>query len=201
MSRMGLVKCKTTVVLKITLNEFADLREQYFNDIETISKMKAIPKEMIINCDQTAVKYVPISDWTKEVRGAKQVHITGKDDKRQLTATLTVTVNGEMLPAQMIYGGKTPACVPSLDFPSRWHITFTQNHWANEDTMLAYIHNILLPYITSTCQKLKCHSQRRSQTQVFAWASTYFALPPQNTMHFPSEEMRRQAKNHNLDHN
>ena len=113
---------------------------------------------MIINWDQTAVKYVPVSDWTKEVRGAKRVHIKGKDDKRQLTATLTVTASGEMLPAQMIYGDKTPICLPSLAFLPGWHITFTLNHWANEDTLLAYIHNMLLPYITSTHQKLKCHS-------------------------------------------
>ena len=71
MSRMGSVKCKATTVLKITPNEFVDLRKQYLNDIETISKMEAIPKEMIINWDQMVVKYVPISDWTKEVRGAK----------------------------------------------------------------------------------------------------------------------------------
>ena len=124
LSRMGLVKCKATTVLKITPKEFADLWEQYLDDIETISKIEAIPKEMIINWDQTAVKYVPVSDWTKEVKGAKRVHIAGTDDKRQLTATLTVTASGEMLPAQMIYGGKTPACLPSIE-----HITFTPNHW------------------------------------------------------------------------
>ena len=38
-------KQKATTVLKITPNEFADLREQYLNDIKTISKMEAIPKE------------------------------------------------------------------------------------------------------------------------------------------------------------
>ena len=91
------------------------------------------------------VKYVPVSDWTKEVRGAKRVHITGKDDKRQLTATLTVTASGdtETLPAQMIYGGKTPACLPSLDSPWVAYYVLSPNHWANEDTMLSYIHNIL----------------------------------------------------------
>ena len=68
MSRMGLVKHKATIVLKITPKEFADLREQYLDDIETISKMEAILKEMTINWDQTAVKYVPVSDWTKELK-------------------------------------------------------------------------------------------------------------------------------------
>jgi len=51
------------------------------------------------------------------------VAIAGADDKRQITATLTVTASGEMLPAQLIYGGKTPACLPDTKFPSEWHIT------------------------------------------------------------------------------
>ena len=59
MSRMALVKRKATTVLKISLNEFADLREQY---LKTISKIEVISKEMIINWDQKAVKYVPVSD-------------------------------------------------------------------------------------------------------------------------------------------
>ena len=44
MSRMGLVQQKATTVLKITPNEFADLREQYLNDIKTISKMGQFPR-------------------------------------------------------------------------------------------------------------------------------------------------------------
>ena len=47
----------------------------------------------------------------------------GTDDKRQIAAALTVTASGEMLLAQMIYGGKTPASLPKVDFPEGWHLT------------------------------------------------------------------------------
>ena len=134
---------------------FEDLKKQFLDDIETVSKFEGIPKDLVINWDQTAVRYVPVSNWTQEVKGAKRVEIVGTDDKRQITATLTVTASGEMLPAQMIYGGKTPACLPKVDFPKGWHITFTPNHWANEDTMVAYLYNILLPYVTATRQNLQ----------------------------------------------
>ena len=53
---------------------------------------------------------------------------------------------GKLLPAQLIYGGKTPACLPKVDFPPKWHITYSSNHWANEETMVAYVHSILIPY-------------------------------------------------------
>ena len=94
------------------------------------------------------------SNWTQEVKSTKWVEIAGTDDKRQITATLTFTASGEMLPTQMIYGSKTPACLPSIGFPKGWQITFTPNHWANEDTMV-YICNILLPYVTNTHKNLQ----------------------------------------------
>ena len=91
---------------------------------------------------------MPISDYTKEVRGAKRAHITGKDDNRQLTAILTVTASGEMLPAQMIYGGQTPVCFTQFRIPVGWHITtFTLNHWRYYVCWHTYIHNILLLYV------------------------------------------------------
>ena len=116
--------------------------------------LEDIPKDLVINWDQTAIKFVPVSNWTQQVKGTKRVEIASTDDKRQITATLTVTASGEMLPAQIIYVGKTPACLPSVEFHKAWHITFTPNYWANEDTMAAYIYNILLPYITSTRKNL-----------------------------------------------
>ena len=62
-----------------------------------------------MNWDQTAVKFVPVSNCTQEVKGTKRVEIAVTDNKRQITATLTVIASGEMLPAQIIYGGETPA--------------------------------------------------------------------------------------------
>ena len=62
-------------------------------------------------------------------------------------------MGGKFLPAQVIYGGKTPPCIPKVDFPSSWHITYTPN-WANEDTVLSYVHSVLVPYIVDTRTKL-----------------------------------------------
>ena len=74
--------------------------------------MEDIPPDLIINWDQTAIKYVPVSSWTQEQKGSKKVEITGIDDKWQITATLTISASGRLLSAQIIYEGKTPACIP-----------------------------------------------------------------------------------------
>ena len=101
--------------------------------------MLDIPLDLIINWDQTAIKYVPVSNWTQEVKGSKRIETACTDDKRQVTAPLAATASGKFLPAQVIYGGKTPTCIPKVDFPSSWHITYMANNWANEATVLGYI--------------------------------------------------------------
>ena len=39
------------------------------------------------------IQYIPVSSWTMEVQGAKQVEITGLKDKRQITAVFAVTAS------------------------------------------------------------------------------------------------------------
>ena len=34
-----------------------------------------------------------------------------------------------------------------VNFPSGWHLTYTANHWTNEDTTIACIDNIIIPYV------------------------------------------------------
>ena len=50
------------------------------------------------------------------------------NDKRQITALLSCTLNRNFLPVQVVYPGKTPACLPKVEFPPDWHVTFTPNH-------------------------------------------------------------------------
>ena len=78
---------------------------------------------------------MPVSSWTMEKQGEKRVEITGKDDKRQITAVFAVTLNGEFLTVQLVYQGKTERCLPSFKFPRDWDIKYTANHWCNESTM------------------------------------------------------------------
>ena len=40
--------------------------------------MDEIPLELVINLDQTAPHYVPVSPWSMEMEGAKRVKVVGK---------------------------------------------------------------------------------------------------------------------------
>ena len=117
--------------------------------------MDGIPAELIINWDQTGLNYIPVASWTMESEGAKKVEIVAKDDKCQITAVLAGSLKGDFLPPQIIYEGKTTRCLPVVNFPSDWHITFSVNHWSNEETMRDYIVKILIPYIQRTRKDLQ----------------------------------------------
>ena len=92
-----------------------------------------------------------ITPWRKKDQKGEMV---GIEDKRQITAVFSGTMSGIFLPMQLIYQGKTPKCLPAVQFPSNWNVTFTDNHWSNETTMLEYLEKIIFPYITSTREKL-----------------------------------------------
>ena len=155
LKRMGFVKRKSTSKSKVTVENFEDLKEDFLLVIKQVIAMDEIPADLVINFDQTGLNYVPVSDWTMEAEGAKRVEIAGKNDKRQLTAVLAGSMTGNFLPPQVIYQGKTQRCLPQYQFPPKWHITYSINHWSNEDTMKEYIEQIILPYVAEKRKNLK----------------------------------------------
>ena len=132
------MKRQATTKVKVSPSNFAILKHQFLDNIRSMAMIDEIPQDIIINWDQTGVKYVPVSNWTMEVKGSKRVEVAGVDDKRQITALLSITMSGKLLPVQVVYKGKTPACLPKVPFPDDWHVTFTTNHWSNEETMMGY---------------------------------------------------------------
>ena len=72
--------------------------------------------------------------------GSKWVEIARIDDKRQITTVFGCTMAGDFLHKLF-----TSKCLPPVNFPSNWHITFTENHWANEMTMVDCLEKILFP--------------------------------------------------------
>ena len=68
--------------------------------------------------DQTPLKYVPTMNHTMTKKGCSSVPIIGESDKRSITGTFIVTLDGGFLPMQLIYGDKTKQSLPKFEFPS-----------------------------------------------------------------------------------
>ena len=81
------------------------LCQQLF-EIKVIVALEEIPPELIINFNQTGLKYDPISGWTMEKEGSKKVPNIGLGDKHQITGVFAGKMFGVFLPAQLIYKGK-----------------------------------------------------------------------------------------------
>ena len=144
----------------MTVENFEAVKEQFLLDVTAVVEMEDIPPELVFNWDQTGISIVPGSSWTMEVKGSKRVEIVDMDDKRQITALFCCTLTGEFLPLQLIYQGKTSACLPRYKFPDDWHVTCTPNHWSNEDKMKEYIEKIIIPYVDHKRKKLKVSSDQ-----------------------------------------
>ena len=158
LDRMGFVKRKVSTKAKMSVAKFESFKAQFPFDIQVITTMEDIPEDLIINWDQTGIHYVPVSNWTMAKEGSKRVEIVGADDKRQITAVFGRTMSGDFLPPQLIYQGKTSKCLPKIKFPNNWHVTWSENHWSNQQTMEDYVLKILLPYIDGKRSTLKLTS-------------------------------------------
>ena len=147
MKRMGLVKRRgSTQAKKSSSAEYQHLRSTYLRQISGIVAVHKIPQEMVVNWDQSGINIVPLSNWTMEQEGASRIEIVGLNDKRQITMTFAASLSGDFLPPQILYKSKTERCHPSFSFPDGYDIWHSPNHWANGNTVVRYIENVILPY-------------------------------------------------------
>ena len=152
---MNLVKWKTAIEKpKVTVSNFEELRCQYLMDIKAIVTMEEIPDDMGLNWDQTAIKYIPLSNWTVDKEGSKQVKVVGIDKKCQIKTAFVASLLGHFLPVQLLYEGKATKCHPAVEFPKGWRVTHTLYHWCNEETMIDYIESVIVPYMTQKRRQL-----------------------------------------------
>ena len=147
LKRMNFTKRRSTTKCSVPPENFTQEKSKFLQQIVDLVKMEDIPPELIFNWDQTGLNLVPASPWTMAPKGSKRIEMKGLADKRQITAVFCGTLLGEFLPVQLIYGGKTSRCHAQYSFPSDWHVTHSENHWSSEKTMLAYIKEIIVPYV------------------------------------------------------
>ena len=144
---MGYVRrLATTGKVEISEKLKAEIETAYlYGIVQKINEHK-IPSSMVINLDQTPSKFVPGCNKTLAKKGCKSVPIAGSTDKRMITATFSITLTGEFLPIQLIYGAKTTKSIPAVSFPSDFVISVNKKHYSNEKEALKMLENII-PYV------------------------------------------------------
>ena len=71
----------------------------------------------------------------------------GKLIKKAITVTLCDSLDGCVLPFQLIYTRKAGRSLSDFTFPDGFCLAFNQKHWSNDIDIICLIEDILVPYI------------------------------------------------------
>ena len=110
-------RMRTTGKVEIPQGVRKEAELLYLRNIVTIVEKYEIPHSLIMNLDQTPLKYIHAMSHTMAKQNSKSVSFAGSLDKRSITGTFTITLNGHFLPIQLIYGGKQSKASLGLSFP------------------------------------------------------------------------------------
>ena len=105
------------------------------------------------------LQIVPVASTTLAEHNNKQVVIKGSDDKWAITATFTVTLNGQYLGMQLTYGGKTNQSLGRFDFPTNFSLSVNKKHYSNKEESMKFIKKILVRHIESEQEQLSLPHQ------------------------------------------
>ena len=125
---------------RVSLGVYEECKLTFLTDIERCIAMHSIPPHLLLNADQTPSSYVSVGKMTIAARNSSSVPIKDLTDKRNITLTFVISLNGDFLPMQLIYQGETKANQPRcFDFPRGFAVTQNSKHYSNELETLIYL--------------------------------------------------------------
>ena len=144
-----------------------------------VIKEEDIPASLFVSSDQTQVVYAPGDHLTWAETGAKQVPILGGEEKRAFTVLVSVACNGNVLPMQAIYSGKTHCSRPSPTSPNYndliskgfiFQESGTTTYWSNFEMMKTFVNKILAPYFDKMKADLDLPRSQKALWLIDVWS-------------------------------
>jgi hypothetical protein len=122
--RMGFVKrACTTARPEIPEGARKESEIIYHHEITSLVENYLIPPSLVINIDQTPLKYALVSSRTMAAKNSKHIHVVGSSYKQAITGTFGITLSNTFLPLQLIYSGKTAQSFPKFKFPELFSLS------------------------------------------------------------------------------
>ena len=131
-----------------------ELEKSYLHGIVKKIEDNDIAPSLVLYLDQTPPKYIPLLNKTMALKGLKTVPIKGSTEKRMITATFTITLDGHFLPLQLIHGGKTSKSLPTVNFPKSFSLNANPKHCSNEQESIKVLEEIIIPYVKKEREQL-----------------------------------------------
>lgn len=144
--RMNYVKRRKTSS-KVDIPEAARKEIEYIFLYEITLRVEKynIPPSLVINLDQTPLKLVQCGSNTLTKKNSSNVTIAGSADKRSITGTFSITLSGDFLNVQLIYGGKTNQSLPRYKFPDGFSLSVNEKHFSNSNESIKLLKEIIIP--------------------------------------------------------
>jgi hypothetical protein len=105
----------------------------------------------ILNMDQTPVYFTMSTKRTLELITKKTIHIrTTADDTKRTAIAVTITADGTLLPSMVVFKGAVNGWIAQTEFaayPTTNYYRCQANAWMDEAVMLAWVDEILAPYV------------------------------------------------------
>ena len=151
---MGYVRrMKTLSKIKIPDGARRETEFLFHHEIVTIIEKHNIPVSVIINIDQTPLKYVPTSNFILAEHGATSVPMEGGSDKRCIIGTLSIPFSNKFLPMQLIYDAKTVQSLPHFKFPQEFSLSANPTIFPNR--LLSFLQKLSFRIFKKERKKLK----------------------------------------------
>ena len=74
----------------------------FHHEITSLVERYSIPPTLVINIDQTPLKYTPASSRAMATKNSKHVHVAGFSYKQAITGTCGITLSNKFLLMQLI---------------------------------------------------------------------------------------------------
>ena len=129
---------------------------QHHFRIINITEKHNILKSLVLNSDKTPSKFVTVGRTTMAPKNSTHVGLAGSTDKRSITLTLTVTLDGKILLFQIIYGGKIDQSLPKMKFPVKFSANVNKKHYSNTEEVIKHLQEIVIPYINEERKRGRC---------------------------------------------
>ena len=147
----------TKAARKLLDESAPSIEQRFFWQVAFLVKQHNIPKGLVFNFDETSVPLVDIGSVTLEQRGAKQVHVVGHGDKRQVTVVTGTAADGLVMPCGVIFAGKSSSrrAIPKVaNMPKGFWTYQTPSHWMTVDAMLNYYKNVIVRFVVCHREEL-----------------------------------------------
>ena len=145
----------TTSRPPIGKSAYEEIKLRFHYSIQQEVDRHRIPDELIVTLDQTPSRFFNLNKSTMTKTGESRVPISHCDDKRAITATIVITLTGDILPYQLIYTGTTARCLPKQNLlPKGFLLSFNKTHWSNTEETIKILKNVISPYCVETRKKL-----------------------------------------------